>query len=139
MRLKDPHAQKIATLGRLCGIAPEYWDNLGYRHETSLGTYQTLLSAMGVPWEEPNQLEEEIRGRRRQPWERLVQPVTVINRPSDSGRLVIALGSATTGPPSNWQIQGEIQEGNGKRLTWESGTKGATVLATRPWGQGFKT
>ena len=47
-------AAEIAALGRLCGIAPEYCDNFGGRHPTSPDTFRALLSAMGVPWEEPD-------------------------------------------------------------------------------------
>ena len=55
---------KIATLGRLCGIAPEYWDNAGVRRLTSQATYQSLLTAMDVPWEDPEQLVTEIARRK---------------------------------------------------------------------------
>ncbi|MEW6385966.1 MAG: 4-alpha-glucanotransferase [Thermodesulfobacteriota bacterium] len=139
MRWNDRHAQNIATLGHLCGVSPGYWDNLGNRHETSLDTYQAFLSSMGVPWAEPERLEEEIRRRRRQPWERLVQPVTVVHKNSARGRLVVTLASDTPGLPSNWQIQGEIQNRNGETLIWENRTEGTAVLAVRPRGRGFRS
>ncbi|HLD46701.1 MAG TPA: hypothetical protein VJA64_02680, partial [Desulfobaccales bacterium] len=61
-------AKKIAALGCMCGITSQYWDNFGRRHRTSQATYQDLLSAMGVPWEDPEDLDREIARRRLGPW-----------------------------------------------------------------------
>ena len=61
-------AKKIAALGCLCGITSRYWDNFGRRHRTSQATYRDLLSAMGVPWEDPESLDREIARRRLGPW-----------------------------------------------------------------------
>jgi len=70
---------EIAALGRVCGIAPEYGDNFGRRHPTSPDTFQALLSAMGVPWEEPERRREELIRRRLGPWSRLLEPVQVLS------------------------------------------------------------
>ncbi len=56
-------AKKIAVLGSLCGITSRYWDNFGRLHRTSQATYRDLLSAMGVPWEDPALLDREIARR----------------------------------------------------------------------------
>jgi len=68
-------AAKIAALGRLCGIAPEYCDNFGRRHRTSQATYRDLLSAMGVPWEDQEALDHEIARRRLGSWGAVLEPV----------------------------------------------------------------
>ncbi|MFI5331835.1 MAG: hypothetical protein ACHQ2F_12510, partial [Desulfobaccales bacterium] len=75
-------AAEIAALGRLCGIAPEYCDNFGGRHPTAPDTFRALLTAMGVPWEEPERRQEEMARRRLGPWSRLLEPVQVCSAAS---------------------------------------------------------
>ena len=77
--------KKIAALGSLCGITSQYWDNFGRRHRTSQATYRDLLSAMGVPWEDPESLDREIARRRLGPWGALLSPVQLI-KPRRLGR-----------------------------------------------------
>ena len=71
-------AKKIAALGSLCGITSRYWDNFGRRHRTSQATYRDLLSAMRVPWEDPEALDQEIARRSLGPWAAMLEPVQLI-------------------------------------------------------------
>ena len=83
-------ATQIATLGRLCGIAPEYWDNFGTRRRTSPATYQALLTAMGVPWEDPELLAFEIAQRRLRPWSALADSLFVLWGDAEPHHLILS-------------------------------------------------
>ncbi|MGA9820443.1 MAG: 4-alpha-glucanotransferase, partial [Desulfobaccales bacterium] len=130
-------AAEIGFLGRLCGIAPEYCDNFGGRHPTPLATTQALLSAMGVPWEEPSMRRQEMGRRRLGPWGRFLEPVQVL-APSSPGRLNFYLGAPSAHLPSLLRIEATVQgEGtSGQVLAWEEelASPAATASRTAPGG-----
>ena len=113
-------AAEIAFLGRLCGITPEYCDNFGGRHPTPPATTQALLSAMGVPWEEPSIRRQEVGRRRLGPWGRFLEPVLVL-APSSPGKLNFYLWAPSANLPSPLRIEATVQgEGSsGQVLAWE--------------------
>jgi 4-alpha-glucanotransferase len=110
---------KIAALGRLCGIAPEYWDNFGQRHHTSQATYRALLTAMGIAWEDPAQLERELTYRRLKPHDRLLPPVAVV-APGGRGRLPLFPWTPTPQLPPHFVIQAELIDEAGRKQAWET-------------------
>jgi 4-alpha-glucanotransferase len=112
-------SKKIATLGCLCGITSQYWDNFGCRHRTSRETYQDLLSAMGVDWEAPESLAGEISRRRQEPWGSLLEPVQVIAPVPDVSRARLRVWSPTLPPVAQVDIQGELVSESGELLRWE--------------------
>jgi 4-alpha-glucanotransferase len=120
-----PLAAKLAELGCLCGITSGYWDNFGRRHRTSQATYKALLSAMGVPWEDPEQLDWEIARRRLGPWDRLLEPVQVL------------VYTPTPAAPRPLEVQGEIIGGPGGRVAWEASLQPAPK-AFHPVPEGFR-
>ncbi len=134
---------KIAALGRLCGIAPEYADNFGVRRRTSTATYQALLTAMGVPWEDPEQVCREIARRRGRPWAGLVDAVTVVFADSEPQRLVVAPWTPTP-EPASMRVRMMIKNEAGQESTWESHLPSSPPLALRAvndhlLGKGFRT
>lgn len=134
---------KIAALGRLCGIAPEYADNFGVRRRTSTATYQALLTSMGVPWEDPEQMSREIARRRGRPWAGLLDAVTVVFAGSEPQRLVVAPWTPTTGLAS-MRLRVMIKNEAGQESTWESQLPSSPPLALRAvhdhlLGKGFRT
>jgi 4-alpha-glucanotransferase len=119
--MADPgFTAKIAQLARLCGIAPGYRDNYGVRRPTSQATCQALLTAMGVPWEDPGRLEEEIRHRRARPFRRLLEPVTVVF--PEAGPLLLRLSPWLPGPelPGDLEVWGEISDEHGQLQEWQA-------------------
>ncbi len=134
---------QIATLGRLCGIAPEYWDNFGVKRHTSLATYQALLTAMGVPWEEPEQVSREIARCRGRPWAGLVDPVTVVFAGSEPLWLVVA--PWTPAPElAPMRLRMVLKDEAGRESAWDSLLPGSPPLARRAvndplLGKGFRT
>ncbi len=129
---------KIAALGRLCGIAPVYGDNFGRRHRTSQATYRALLTAMGVPWEDPEQLDRELASRRLAPYDRFLAPVLVIP-PAKPGRVpVFPLTPAPQLPP-RLEVSWEITDEAGRKQTWETAVLRPATPVTRQGPEGFRT
>lgn len=134
---------KISALGRLCGIAPEYGDNFGVRRRTSRATYQALLTAMGVPWEDPEQASREIARHRGRPWAGLVDAVTAVLADSEPLRLVVSPWTPTP-EPASMRVRVIIKNEDGRESGWESRLPGSPPLASRVvndhlLGQGFRT
>ena len=112
-------AKKIAILGCLCGITSQYWDNFGRRHRTSPATYRALLSAMGVPWEDPESLDQEIARRRLGRWGSLLEPVQLIAPALAASRATLRVWSPAPEPPASVDVQGEMISETGERYHWE--------------------
>jgi 4-alpha-glucanotransferase len=113
-------SKKIAALGSLCGITSLYWDNFGRRHRTSQATYRDLLSAMGVPWEDPEALDQEIARRRLGSWGAVLEPVQLIAPAPAPARATVRVWSPTPEPPAAVDISGEMVSEPGERYQWET-------------------
>ena len=75
----DTYDQLINELSALCGILPEYWDIFGKKHITSIETSKAILRAMKLRVDSPDDIAEEIRARRSQPWNTFLGPVHVLS------------------------------------------------------------
>ena len=128
-------AAEIAALGRLCGIAPEYCDNFGRRHLTSPETFQALLTAMGLPWEEPKLRREELARRRLGPWGRFLEPVQVW-APGSPPKLKVYCFTPSSDLPSPLRLSVALTAESGQKITWQS--KGPAPLGSRPVPGGFR-
>ncbi|MEJ2672580.1 MAG: 4-alpha-glucanotransferase [Deltaproteobacteria bacterium] len=113
-------SKKITALGGLCGITSRYWDNFGRGHRTSQATYRALLSAMGVPWEESESLDQEIARRRLGPWGALVEPVELISPAPAKSRATLRVWSPAPEPPAAVDVQAELVGESGERRHWET-------------------
>jgi hypothetical protein len=98
-------SKKIAALGCLCGITSQYWDNFGHRHRTSQATYRALLRAMGVDWEDPENLDQEIARRRLGPWGALLEPVELLAPAPVPARATLRVFSSGPEPPAEMAVQ----------------------------------
>lgn len=110
-------AAEIGTLGRLCGIAPEYCDNYGLRHPTSPDTFKALLSAMGVPWQEPARRQEELARRRIGFLGRFLEPVQVCS-PASPPKLIVYFFTPSAAPPYPVKLWAEASADSGQRYDW---------------------
>ncbi|MGQ9689104.1 MAG: 4-alpha-glucanotransferase [Desulfobaccales bacterium] len=116
MAAKQTKAE-MAALGRLCGIALEYWDNFGVRRRTSRATLEGLLMAMGVPCGALEKLRpfwEEYRSRLLA---RLLPPMTIIT-PGRGQRLVFYYRPPRSGVPSGLELEAEFIGENGEVRRW---------------------
>ena len=121
--INKPEASEIAALGRLCGIAPEYCDNFGGRHLTSLDTVKALLSAMGVPWQEPERRQEELDRRRLGPWSRFLQPVHTLS-PASPGKVYGYFLTPSADLPSPVKIRASVSAESGSGFEWQEELNG---------------
>ncbi len=123
-------ASEIAALGRVCGIAPEYCDNSGGRHRTSLATFTALLSAMGVPWQEPERRQEELARRRLGPWSRFLQPVQLLS-PASPGRINFHFFTPSSDLPYPLKIEAAVVTESGPGFDWQEELNISPVAASR--------
>ena len=112
--------KKIAALGGLCGITSQYWDNFGRRHRTSQATYRDLLSAMRVPWEDPESLDQEIARRRLGPWGAMMEPVQIIKPAPAQAQATVRVWSPGPESQAALDVFGEIVSESGERYRWET-------------------
>jgi 4-alpha-glucanotransferase len=131
-------SKKIAALGCLCGITSLYWDNFGRRHCTSQATYRALLSAMGVPWEDPESLDQEIARRRLGPWGAMLEPVQLIAPAPAASRTTVRVWSPNPEPPAAVDIFGEIVREHGERYQWDSRLQPGGGLKSQVVPGGFR-
>ncbi|MBW1990986.1 MAG: 4-alpha-glucanotransferase [Deltaproteobacteria bacterium] len=129
----------IAVLGRLCGIRAGFRDNQGRRHRTSRATYQALLSAMGVPWENPEVLRLEIERRRARLTDRLLQPVTVLPAAASLSALAVPVRSRQPAPPLELEAVLEFNGEGGQSWTWEGSPDSIAQAAVQQVPGGFRT
>ncbi len=130
-------AAEIAALGRLCGIAPEYCDNFGGRHPTSPDTFRALLSAMGVPWEEPTRRQEEVARRRLGPWSRLLEPVQVGSAAAPP-KVNVQVFTPSAARPSPLRLTAALTTESGQQFDWQAEFSGAPTAASRAVPGGFR-
>jgi 4-alpha-glucanotransferase len=131
-------AKNIAALGSLCGITSQYWDNFGRRHRTSQATYRDLLSAMGVPWEDPEGLDREIARRRLGPWVALLEPVQLIKPAPAQAHATMRLWFPGPDPPAAVDVSGEMVGETGAPYRWERRLKVAGRLKSQAVPGGFR-
>ncbi len=131
-------AKKIAVLGSLCGITSRYWDNFGCFHRTTQATYRDLLRAMGVPWEDPASLDQEIAQRRLGPWGAMLSPVQLINPGPAQASATVRIWSPGPEPPAVVDVLGEMVSESGERHRWETRLAPAGGLKSRAVPGGFR-
>jgi 4-alpha-glucanotransferase len=130
--------KKIAVLGSLCGITSQYWDNFGRRHRTSQATYRDLLSAMGVDWEDPEDLDREIARRHLGSWGALLEPVQLIKQAPAQTGATMRLWFPGPEPAAAVDVVGEMVSETGAHYRWERRLKIAGRLKSRAVPGGFR-
>jgi len=131
-------SKKIAALGSLCGITSLYWDNFGRGHRTSQATYRDLLTAMGVPWEDPEALDHEIARRRLGSWGAVLEPVQLIAPAPAESRSTVRVWSPTPELPEAVNLSGELVSEPGERRQWKAKLQPSGRLLGRAVPGGFR-
>lgn len=80
MNLSDEECTLLARLSDLAGILPVYTDNWQQPHFTQPQSQRKLLTAMGFDVSTPKRIASTIKGQELQPWQRILEPVTVITQ-----------------------------------------------------------
>jgi 4-alpha-glucanotransferase len=135
---KKIQASRIALLGRLCGITPSFWDNQGKRHHTSQATYKALLTAMRVPWENPDVLRLEIEARQARESDRLLNPVSLVGVNWPLRALLAAIRPPEAASIRDVAAAAEITAEDGASWTWEGFLNSPDKLIAFPVAGGFR-
>jgi len=88
------------------GVEPGFWDIWGHYRSTSTATRQALLAAMGVPSDQPEQLEAALARRSRREWDSLLPPSLVVSE-SAPRMLPVSLPTELLGKPAALTIRRE--------------------------------
>jgi 4-alpha-glucanotransferase len=128
-------AREIAALGRLMGITPGFRDNQGRRHRTCVATYQALLTAMGVPWEDEETRRQELERRLRAQTDRLLPPVTGLFFPDS---VTVMVKTQHPSLPSTPWARVELTSEEGQRHSWERPLKLPVRVRFLPVAGGFR-
>ncbi|MBK9170269.1 MAG: 4-alpha-glucanotransferase [Bryobacterales bacterium] len=96
MRPEHEH-EILARAAALWGIAPEYYDIWGNRHETSDETYRAILRALGLP-ADPDRLAEAVLARESSAWTRVVAPTLVQDAETERHRFPVQIRASEATP-----------------------------------------
>lgn len=94
----------LSRLCGLCGIAPDWHDIWGNRHEVSPETKKALLAAMGVRVGSEADLADELREREDRPWRRVLPPVLVQRENPSPVEIPVSLPAAKAGEAFDWVL-----------------------------------
>ncbi|MBM4285444.1 MAG: 4-alpha-glucanotransferase [Deltaproteobacteria bacterium] len=111
--------RQLSLLGRLCGIAPQYWDGRGALRQTSTAAFQALLTAMGVPWQDPELLAESVQLRRRRHWNRFLKPVELVQQEGPAPELRLNLTALRPEVPARLEGRVSLVGESGEHRSWE--------------------
>lgn len=121
--------QIIGALGYLYGIAPDFWDIWGNRHETSQATRIALLRAMGVDATDPEAAQRALIEREARVWKRWLPPVRVIRVSGGPASIEVALPERDASTVLAWTL--DLESGERHDGVFEPGH--AECLERREW------
>ncbi len=107
----------LARLAALAGVMPSYRDAWGNERTVPDSTQRALLAAMGLPADEPEQVEARIREIEEAPYRRALEPVRVAKRTRGARiRIPIALPARRAAAPIEWRLETESGAARDGRL-----------------------
>ena len=71
------HEDLLDRLASLAGIEPSYFDIFGQRHEASVDTRTSILSALGFDVSSIQSLSAAVTAMEEEPWRQSLAPVVV--------------------------------------------------------------
>jgi len=125
--------ERLDALCAACGIALDYHDIRGQRHEPSVDVKRSLLAALQMPVNSDDDIERSLREMESRKWRQIVPPVVVCRQSDSPIGLSLILNEHQTDSMIDW----ELYEESGRRLqgTWEinpqDGVDETTVDGTR--------
>lgn len=114
----------LAELAERCGIAPDYYDVMGRRHDTSAETQRAILRAMGVATGTVEELRRELLRREEEPWHRACDPVQV--QPIERSGSWSFCMPVPEGLDQEVEIEWELQDEAG--AVWQTGKAGPGLV-----------
>ena len=104
---RSENEKLLAHLSKLAGIEPEYIDNWQQQHMTTPLTQRLLLTAMGLDVSSPEKIIEAIEEHELRPWQRILEPVTIVRQHAPWVRVVIKNLNAD----DDWKWRLELETG----------------------------
>jgi len=98
--------EALVRLAMLHGIAPDYYDIWGKRHEVSDASLSALLGAIGIQADTPQAIEAALAAAERERWKEVLPPVCVL-RVGQPWRVRLNLPVAALDTPLEWQLEEE--------------------------------
>ena len=124
-RVSDREA--LERLGRSHGIAPDYYDIWGQRHEVPDASLRALLGALGVHAATPQEAEESIRAGEFERWRAMLAPVVVVRDDAAPWSLRLNLPAADANSPLAWRLTQE--DGMGQEVPIDAASLNAAESA----------
>jgi malto-oligosyltrehalose synthase/4-alpha-glucanotransferase len=101
-------APALKDLARLQGIAPDYHDIWGKRHDVPHATLAALLAEFGVDAATPQAVDDALREHARGRWREILPPVLVVRNDGAPWNVRLNLPAALDAAPLAWRL---VEEG----------------------------
>lgn len=110
-------ADDLQRLASLAGVLPSYRDAWGEERQVPLSTQRALLSALGLPANEPDEVRAAIRSIEERPY-RTALDRAVVTRRTRSGRvrIPVSLSTKRASIPIAWRFEAESGRAREGRL-----------------------
>ncbi len=99
--------ESLQRLGRIYGIAPDYYDVWGQRHEVSGASLAALLGALGVRALTSREVEDSIGAAELRRWRAVLPPAIVVREEAAPWKLRLHLRAAAANSPLTWRLTEE--------------------------------
>ena len=110
-----------------CGIALDYYDIRGQRHEPGIEVKQALLAALQLPVNDDADIRHNLEQVEFRKWRRLIAPVVVRRQNEVPIRLTLTLGADQTDQAITWELCAE--SGQRRRGQWTPGAQDCVAEA----------
>jgi 4-alpha-glucanotransferase len=87
LTMKEEYQELILQLAQQKGIDPEYRDIWGQNHLIPLETQVRMLSTLGVPVDDLENLKKEVQEEESKDWKRLTHPLLIVDKNALPGEL----------------------------------------------------
>ena len=116
-----------------CGIALDYHDIRGQRHEPGIEVKQSLLAALQLPVNSDDDIRQRLEQVQSSKWSHLIAPVVVRRQNEGPMRLPLTLADNQVDRAINWKLReesGQLQQGVWK-ISAQDAVDEAVVNGTR--------
>ncbi|MCU1262364.1 MAG: 4-alpha-glucanotransferase [Bryobacterales bacterium] len=111
----ESYDHALSRAAQLCGIEPEFWDIFGNRHLTSRETTQAIVSALGIPVEDLDQLQAGIARLEHADWTQILEPCRVVSVNRQPIRIPIHIPSAQENAAAEVELR--LEDGTTEQFT----------------------
>jgi len=115
--------EKLDTLCASCGIALDYRDIRGQRHEPGIEVKQSLLAALQLSVNSDDDIRQRLEQVQSSKWSHLIAPVVVRRQNEVPIRLTLTLGEGQVDRAINWELyaeNGQLRQGAWKTSAQDS-------------------